>query len=168
MKFTLLGFTLAIACLFGTAVAEGNQPKDVARHRTMPKNTRVYFMGINGFLKKRKESRFFEAPKISATHSKQKRDVERPKKKEKRAVKYANSGTATFFTPNVGSCGWKNKASDLIVAVNGKDMKNVSGKSNKNPLCGKMVEVTDSSGKKIRAKIVDTVSFIHLMYDAIL
>ncbi|KAI9362374.1 RlpA-like double-psi beta-barrel-protein domain-containing protein-containing protein [Pilaira anomala] len=113
-------------------------------------------MGINGFLKKRKESRFFEAPKISATHIKQKRDAEKPNKKEKRAVKYANSGTATFFTPNVGSCGWKNKPSDLIVAVNGKDMKNASGKSNKNPLCGKMVEVTNSSGKKIRAKIVDT------------
>lgn len=167
MKFSIIGFTIATACIFGMATAE-EVVNDVVYNRNMPKNTKVYDFGMSGFLKKRKESRLFDkniqkrnspvATAVVKRNNKRVNVAEKRSNKDKRAAKYANAGTATFFSPNLGSCGWKNSPSDLIVAVNAKDMKNQKGKSNKNPLCGKMVEIVNPSGTKIRAKIVDTVS----------
>ncbi|KAG2235550.1 hypothetical protein INT48_003113 [Thamnidium elegans] len=161
MKFSIIGLAVATVCMLGMTVADdSNVVNDVVYNRNMPKTTAVMNFGMSGFLKKRKESRPFDTNKrkrSAATINRHgmRRAVEKRNKKNKRGS-YANSGTATFFTPNRGSCGWKNSPNDLIVAMNGKDMKNQSGKSNKNPLCGKMVEITNSSGTKIRAKIVDT------------
>ncbi|KAK4516633.1 killer toxin resistant protein [Mucor velutinosus] len=69
---------------------------------------------------------------------------------------YPNAGKGTFFSPNRGSCGWKNTKNDLIVAVNAPDMANKKHKSDENPKCGRMVEVVNAAGDKVKAQVADT------------
>lgn len=79
---------------------------------------------------------------------------------------YPNAGKGTFFSPNRGSCGWKNTKNDLIVAVNAPDMANKKHASDENPNCGRMVEIVNASGDKVKAQVADTVSkqAIYLVY----
>ncbi|OAD02818.1 hypothetical protein MUCCIDRAFT_133817, partial [Mucor lusitanicus CBS 277.49] len=65
-------------------------------------------------------------------------------------------GKGTFFSPNRGSCGWKNTKNDLIVAVNAPDMANKKHASDENPNCGRMVEIVNASGDKVKAQVADT------------
>ncbi|GAN09254.1 riboflavin aldehydeforming enzyme [Mucor ambiguus] len=69
---------------------------------------------------------------------------------------FTNAGKGTFFSPNRGSCGWKNTKNDLIVAVNAPDMANKKHKSDENPNCGRMVEIANESGDKVMAQVADT------------
>ncbi|KAL7334287.1 hypothetical protein PS15p_203074 [Mucor circinelloides] len=86
-----------------------------------------------------------------------KRQSNKHKQKDSSASKdYPNAGKGTFFAPNRGSCGWKNTKNDLIVAVNAKDMANKKHKSDENPNCGRMVEIVNASGDKVKAQVADT------------
>jgi len=87
------------------------------------------------------------------------RQSDKHKQKDSSTSKgYLNAGKGTFFAPNRGSCGWKNTKNDLIVAVNAKDMANKKHKSDENPNCGRMVEIVNASGDKVKAQVADTVS----------
>ncbi|CAO3619144.1 unnamed protein product [Mucor hiemalis] len=101
----------------------------------MPLTTEMVDFGKTGFLFKKRdiEPESFMNRKIAKRQSKS---------------GYSNSGKGTFFTPNKGSCGWKNTEKDLIVAV--------SGGGGKNPNCGRMVEIVNAAGSKVKAKVVDT------------
>jgi len=60
------------------------------------------------------------------------------------------SGKATYFTPNVGNCGKKNKSTDLIVALS-------TAMYAKGKHCGHFIVVTNKKTKKtVRLKIVDS------------
>ncbi|CAO0791426.1 unnamed protein product [Mucor circinelloides] len=99
-----------------------------------------------------------KARKSKKKHSyKRKRQSDKHKQKDSSASKgYLNAGKGTFFAPNRGSCGWKNTKNDLIVAVNAKDMANKKHKSDENPNCGRMVEIVNASGDKVKAQVADT------------
>ncbi|KAI9262087.1 RlpA-like double-psi beta-barrel-protein domain-containing protein-containing protein, partial [Sporodiniella umbellata] len=56
--------------------------------------------------------------------------------------------------PGLGSCGWDNSSSDMIVALNHEQMGNGEN-SNKNPKCGKYINVKGPNGS-VRVKVVDT------------
>jgi expansin (peptidoglycan-binding protein) len=64
------------------------------------------------------------------------------------------SGDGTFYAPGLGSCGWDNSASEMIVALNHGQMAN-GANPNKNPMCGKSISVTGPKGS-VTVKVVDT------------
>lgn len=137
MKIVFLGFVAS--CVFGgfsaaSPIADNTEPTPT-RDWNMPLTTELVDFGKTGFLFKR------DAEPESFLN----------KKMMKRGGKsgYPNSGKGTFFTPNKGSCGWKNSENDLIVAV--------SGGGGKNPNCGRTVEIVNAAGSKVKAKVVDTV-----------
>ncbi|CAE6418088.1 unnamed protein product, partial [Rhizoctonia solani] len=61
----------------------------------------------------------------------------------------ANSGKGTWYNPSVGTgaCGWRNKDSELVVAVG-------PSKYNKVKKCGQSITVK-SGGKSVNVKVVD-------------
>lgn len=65
-------------------------------------------------------------------------------------------GDATFYAPGLGSCGYTNSESDLIVAPWHALMEqyDVAGNPNKNPLCGKFITCTRGY-KSVKVKVVD-------------
>ncbi|KAI6085758.1 RlpA-like double-psi beta-barrel-protein domain-containing protein-containing protein [Hypoxylon rubiginosum] len=56
----------------------------------------------------------------------------------------AHSGDMTYYTPGLGSCGWTNSESDMVVAMS-------PGQSGN---CGKSINI-HYQGKTEKAKIVD-------------
>ncbi|KAI0691606.1 RlpA-like double-psi beta-barrel-protein domain-containing protein-containing protein, partial [Earliella scabrosa] len=68
--------------------------------------------------------------------------------------------TATWFTPDVGSCGQTNVESDFIVALDAATLQNFPGATanpNNHPLCGRKIEVTGPDGKsQVVVTIADT------------
>ncbi|KAJ1951186.1 hypothetical protein FBU59_000315 [Linderina macrospora] len=61
------------------------------------------------------------------------------------------SGDGTYFTPDTGACGKRNKSSDLIAALNKPQYGNVDKKS---PECGKCALVKGPLGQ-VKVQIVD-------------
>ncbi|CAE7109535.1 unnamed protein product [Rhizoctonia solani] len=61
----------------------------------------------------------------------------------------ANSGKGTWYNPSVGTgaCGWRNKDSELVVALG-------PSKYNKVKKCGQSITVK-SGGKSVKVKVVD-------------
>ncbi|CAE6458388.1 unnamed protein product [Rhizoctonia solani] len=61
----------------------------------------------------------------------------------------ANSGRGTWYNPSVGTgaCGWRNKDSELVVALG-------PSKYNKVKKCGQSITVK-SGGKSVKVKVVD-------------
>ncbi|KAI8879163.1 hypothetical protein K501DRAFT_227127 [Backusella circina FSU 941] len=55
------------------------------------------------------------------------------------------SGEVTFFTPNTGACGNKNKASDLIVALGSAYYGSFNKESS---YCGDQIYIETADGKK--------------------
>lgn len=64
------------------------------------------------------------------------------------------SGDGTYYQPGLGSCGWTNSDSDMIVAVNHIQMAN-GANSNHNPNCGRTIKVKGPKGS-VTVKVVDT------------
>ncbi|KAI9304357.1 RlpA-like double-psi beta-barrel-protein domain-containing protein-containing protein [Cunninghamella echinulata] len=66
------------------------------------------------------------------------------------------SGSATYYNVDVGvtSCGGTYKDTDMIVALNSKQMGNAAN-PNKNPNCGKKLKVKGPKGS-VTVTIVDT------------
>lgn len=64
------------------------------------------------------------------------------------------SGDATYYGTGLGSCGHDSKDTDLIVALNYRQMDN-GANPNKNPLCGKKITAKGPSGS-VTVTIVDT------------
>ncbi|KAI0056722.1 hypothetical protein BV25DRAFT_1920753 [Artomyces pyxidatus] len=68
------------------------------------------------------------------------------------------TGSATFYTPGFGACGFTNAATDLVVAVAAATFDAFPGTpltdNSLNPICGKTVTAT-SGGKTVQAKVVD-------------
>lgn len=147
MKASIVGITLA--CLLGLAsaspIAEDiNNVATTTRDWNMPLTTEpLVDFGKSGFLFKKREEDVAPTP----TPQSRERHVAR------KASSYSNSGRGTFFSPNQGSCGWKNTKNDLIVAISSKGQST----SKKSPNCGRMVEIVNSAGKKVHAKVVDSV-----------
>ena len=102
--------------------------------------------------KKSKKKQSKNSKKRHSKHTKNKHNQESHDSKD-----YPNAGKGTFFSPNRGSCGWKNSKNDLIVAVNAPDMANKKHRSDENPNCGRMVEIVNASGDKVKAQVADTV-----------
>ncbi|KAI7906866.1 RlpA-like double-psi beta-barrel-protein domain-containing protein-containing protein [Cokeromyces recurvatus] len=69
---------------------------------------------------------------------------------------FDHHGVATFYSPDKGSCGWRNTKDDLIAAVNKDDMDNKKHESDKNPNCGRMIEIENNKGDTVKVKVVDT------------
>lgn len=170
MKFTALAISIATACILSlSAINPVAADDNEVENRNMPKTTGLIGFGKSGLFFKKRDSfvKVTEAKRHKTTVIK--RQNKNWKKKRvaaimnenvihrKRGVKYTNSGEGTFFSPNRGSCGWKNTGDDLIVAVNAADMGNKK-KSGKNVNCGRMVEIVNSAGKTVTAKVSDTVS----------
>lgn len=65
-------------------------------------------------------------------------------------------GEATHYQPGLGSCGGRNDASEMVVAVSHSkyDAKAKGQNPNKNPYCGKKLKVS-YQGKSIEVKVVD-------------
>lgn len=65
-------------------------------------------------------------------------------------------GEATHYQPGLGSCGTKNDASEMVVAVSHSkyDAKANGQNPNDNPYCGKKLKVS-YQGKSIEVKVVD-------------
>lgn len=165
MKFTSLALSVATACILSLSAINPVAADDyVVADRNMPQKTDVVDLGIGIFFKR---DASVEAPQHK------KATIKRQNLKNKRAATAVaatmdgnvslrkrgaqNSGKGTFFSPNRGSCGWENTSDDLIVAVNEADMGNKK-KSGKNVNCGRLVEIVNAAGKKVRAKVADTVS----------
>ncbi|KAI9477793.1 MAG: RlpA-like double-psi beta-barrel-protein domain-containing protein-containing protein [Benjaminiella poitrasii] len=64
------------------------------------------------------------------------------------------SGDGTYYDVGLGSCGWTNSDSEMIVALNHVQMEN-GANSNNNPNCGKKIAVSGPKGT-VTVKIVDT------------
>ncbi|CAO3656124.1 unnamed protein product [Mucor fragilis] len=64
------------------------------------------------------------------------------------------SGEATYYNTGLGSCGWDNAESEMVVALNHGQMENGEN-SNHNPLCGRRITATGSKGS-VTVKVVDT------------
>jgi expansin (peptidoglycan-binding protein) len=64
------------------------------------------------------------------------------------------TGDATWYNTGLGSCGWDNKESELIVAVNHEQMGQVPN-PNKNSNCGRFISVKGPKGS-VNVKVVDT------------
>ncbi|KAF7982260.1 hypothetical protein HWV62_29497 [Athelia sp. TMB] len=64
-----------------------------------------------------------------------------------RSLEKRHSGTGTWFEPDVGNCGWRNKSTDMIVALPTSDYD--GGKH-----CGKKIKIK-SEGKTHTAEVVD-------------
>ncbi|KAI7895813.1 RlpA-like double-psi beta-barrel-protein domain-containing protein-containing protein [Mucor mucedo] len=103
----------------------------VVADRNKPQNPELVDFGLSGFVIKKRDT------------------------KGRLYKRGQSSGKGTFFSPNRGSCGWKNSKNDLVVAVNEKDMGNKK-KGGRNVNCGRLVEIVNDAGKKVRAKVVDT------------
>jgi hypothetical protein len=54
----------------------------------------------------------------------------------------------TWFNPRKGTCGWKNRDSDMVVALSSHQW---DGRSH----CGHWVRITTPSGTTARAQVVD-------------
>ncbi|KAI0790248.1 RlpA-like double-psi beta-barrel-protein domain-containing protein-containing protein [Irpex lacteus] len=68
-----------------------------------------------------------------------------------------NTGSATFFTPGLGSCGINSSAADHIVAVSASFFDTFPGATanpNTNPVCGRKMTVS-FQGKSTTATVVD-------------
>lgn len=66
------------------------------------------------------------------------------------------SGEGTYYDPDMGSCGEKSSADDLIVALSHSlyDEYTPNGNPNKNSLCGKKIRAS-YEGKSVDVKVVD-------------
>lgn len=99
-----------------------------------------------------------ETTATTSTKSSKKTPTTTPEIKKLKASGSSSSGSysgdGTFYAPGLGSCGWDNSASDLIVALNHGQMAN-GANSNKNPNCGKSITVHGPKGS-VTVKIVDT------------
>lgn len=131
MKFTAIA--IATACLLNLSTMVVAQDDYVVADRNKPQNPQLVDFGLSGFIMKKRDTN------------------------SKLYKRGQNSGKGTFFSPNRGSCGWKNSKDDLIVAVNEKDMGNKK-KGGRNVNCGRLIEISNNDGKKVKVKVVDTVS----------
>lgn len=104
--------------------------------------------------KQSKSSKKRHSKHTKKTHS---TSTKKHKQESNDSKDYPNVGKGTFFSPNRGSCGWKNTKNDLVVAVNAPDMANKKHQSDENPNCGRMVEIVNASGDKVKAQVADTV-----------
>lgn len=75
------------------------------------------------------------------------------------------TGDGTWFNTGLGSCGWTNSDTEYIAALDAPLMNNPAN-PNKNPLCGRMIEVTNqANNKSVKVKIVSSLLFfLHTLY----
>ncbi|CAO3662932.1 unnamed protein product [Rhizopus stolonifer] len=102
--------------------------------------------------KKSKKSKKSKTTKKSTKKSTKKTTTK--KSSSSSSGSYEFSGDGTYYTPGLGSCGIDNSESEMVAALNAPQMNNPAN-PNKNPLCGKYINVHGPKGS-VKVKIVDT------------
>lgn len=92
--------------------------------------------------------------KSTTTTTEPEEPTEAPVSKSKSSSSGSFSGDATWYNTGMGSCGWDNKESQMVVAVNHGQMEN-GANPNKNPNCGRSITVKGPKGS-VTVKVVDT------------